>query len=33
MPISSVLVTMVDVPTGAILLLGHVVDPTDSDGP
>ncbi|MGA7119005.1 MAG: serpin family protein [Polyangiaceae bacterium] len=27
------LVTIVDVPTGAILLLGHVVDPTDSGGP
>jgi serine protease inhibitor len=27
------LVTIVDVPTGAILFLGHVVDPTDSGGP
>jgi serpin B len=27
------LVTIVDVPTGAILLLGHVVDPTDAGGP
>jgi serpin B len=27
------LVTIVDVPTGAILLLGYVVDPTVSGGP